>query len=172
MTSKIGVARVMENSEQPIKPEQIDFTAIDKVQYVANFGDQRGLYPAEDPGREYARDLPVFLNQYGTRHLISDDLHILWLAWVSRNASDVIRAIEKPEIIEKTLRPKRSGGYSASHIVRVSSPTSPGDEFMLVSIWLSPKIDGGFHQIITIHPLEKRRLYKADGTIRDKYCAQ
>lgn len=168
-SSKISFERVMDYTEQPIKPEQIDFTALDKVQYVANLGDQRGLYSVDDPGREYVRDLPVYLNQFGTTHLVSDDMHLLRIHWISRNASDFVRAIEKPEIIEKTLRPKRSGGYSTSHIVKVSNPTNTGDEFMLVSIWLSPKIEGGYHQIITIHPLEKRRLFKADGSIRDKY---
>ena len=165
---RIGNERVMDNNEQPVKPQKIDFTALDKVQYVANLGDQRRLYSAEDPGREYARNLPVYLNQYGTRHLISDDTHFIRIAWIGKNAEDFTRCIANPDIIEKVIRSRTDGHFSLTNIVKVSTPGERNWEYMVVSISLS-KGDSGYHQITTIHPKKYRELFRSDGQFRANY---
>lgn len=151
-----------------IKPEQIDFAGVNKVQHVTNFGDQRHFYPELEPGRRWAVDAPVHLNNYGTEHLLKDELHSRRIGWLQANSQDFVRGIHAPEFIESKIRLRRDGHYSVTNIVKVSEPGEKGWEYMATAISLS-KTSNGYHQITTIHQLKLRDLFYANGVLKPKY---
>jgi hypothetical protein len=151
-----------------IKPEQIDFAGVNKVQHVANFGDQRHFYPELEPGRRWTVDAPVHLNNYGTEHLLKDELHSRRIGWLQANSQDFVRGIHAPEFIESKIRLRRDGHYSITNIVKVSEPGEKGWEYMATAISLSTT-PNGYHQITTIHQLKLRDLFYANGVLKPKY---
>ena len=154
----------------PAKTKSIDFEH-GGFQNVGTMCDLRNIYDAEDPGHIYAVSRPVIYNEFAAKHLLSDDVHSSRLAWIKSNESDFVRAIEKPEFVEKTLRLRRDGFYSGTHIVKVSNSTSSSDEYMVVAITYTqnPDQENSFHQITTIHPKRKREIFTFTGELRDKY---
>ena len=154
----------------PAKTNSIDFVN-GNFQNVGTIPDMRSLYDLTDPGREYAVSLPVIYNDYAAKHLQSDSDHAVRLVWIKINEQDLVRAIEHPEYIEKKLRARNDGYYSATHIVKVSNPTSNKDQYMAVAISFTknPSEKNAFHQITTIHPKKERDIIRADGTIKPKY---
>lgn len=154
----------------PNQTDAIDFAA-GGFQNVGTMPDMRSFYEEDDPGRKFAISGPVIYNDFAANHLKSDDVHSTRIAWIKSNEQDFIRAIEHPEIIEKTLRRRNDGYYSATHIVKVTHATCPGNAFMVVAISLSKDLPAecSFHQITTIHNKETKDIFKKDGTIRDKY---
>ena len=153
----------------PEKAKSIDFEN-GGFQNVGTMQDMRNQYDITDPGREFAVSRPVIYNDFAANHLKTDDVHLHRLVWIKANEQDFIKAIEHPEIIEKSLRRRSDGYYSATHLVKVSFPTNSGDEYMVVAISLSKdKETISYHQITTIHNKPKKDIFKKDGTIRDKY---
>ncbi len=136
-------------------------------QNVGTLPDMRSSYSQDDPGREFSVPLPVIYNNFALDHLAKD--HPERFAWLQANAQDIIRAIEHPEFIEKTLRIRNDGFYSATHFVRVSHPTSQSNTMMGIAISLSKDKKGGYHQITTIYPKRERDIVRSDGTIKDKF---
>lgn len=153
----------------PEKTASIDFEN-GGFQNAGTMPDMRDQYDINDPGREYAVSRPVIYNDFAANHLKADDVHLKRLVWIKANEQDFIKAIEHPEIIEKSLRTRSDGFYSATHIVKVSYPTNSGDEYMVVAISLSKdKKKDSYHQVTTIHNKPKKDIFKKDGTIREKY---
>ncbi len=153
----------------PERTTNIDFEH-GGFQNVGTMPDMQNVYDENDPGRKYAVSLPVIYNDFAAKHLQEDNIHSSRLAWIKANESDFVRAIEQPEIVEKLLRARNDGYYSATHIVKVSAPTCSGDEYMVVAISLSKgETEKAFHQITTIHNKAYKDIFKKDGTLRDKY---
>lgn len=150
-----------------ISPEDIDFTS-EKDQYVADFGDQRILYPLTEPGREYGIDLPVIYNKYAANHLLSDTTHAGRLGWIKDNANDFVKAIHDPEFIERIMRLRNDGCYSVTNIAKVAISGGKQWEYVSVAISLSKSSDG-YHQITTIYPVKYRDLFRASGELKGKY---
>ena len=154
----------------PEKTMSIDFEH-GGFQNIGIMRDLRNIYNAADPGHIYAVSRPVIYNEFAAKHLLSDDVHSSRLAWIKSNESDFVRAIEEPEFVEKTLRLRRDGFYSGTHIVKVSNSTSFSDEYMVVAITYTqnPDKENSFHQVTTIHPKRKREIFTSNGELRDKY---
>ncbi|MFZ3150691.1 MAG: hypothetical protein WA116_03305, partial [Anaerolineaceae bacterium] len=165
----VGVNETELEKNVLIKPEEIDFRSVEKDQYVADFGDQRNLYPDNEAGKDFAVDLPVHYNQFAARHLQSDSVHSSRFLWIQENANDFVRAIEFPEFIERAMRLRNDGHFSITNIVKVVNPGTEQWDYIAVAISLS-KDGTGFHQITTIHPISYRQLYKSDGQLRNKYA--
>lgn len=152
----------------PPKTNNIDFER-GGFQNVGTAPDMTGFYDPGDPGREFATSRPVIYNDYAARHLKEDDVHSSRLPWIKANEADFVRAIEHPEFVEISLRARKDGYYSATHIVKVTNPTSASNQYMAVAISYSKDKNGGFHQITTIHPKKERDILRADGTVKPKY---
>lgn len=152
----------------PAKTTSIDFEH-GGFQNIGTMQDMRALYDISDPGREFAVSKPVLYNNYASDHLRSDPVHMARLAWIKSNESDLVRAIEHPEYIEKELRQRNDGYYSATHFVKVQNPTSHSNTFMAVAISLSKEKDGGYHQITTIYPKREKDIIRTDGSIKGKF---
>ncbi|MEA4811164.1 MAG: phage minor capsid protein [Anaerolineaceae bacterium] len=165
---RMGVPGFRAVKKTLISPEEIDFESVNKIQHVANFGDQRSLYPDTEPGKRFLTNLPVHYNEFAANHLLSDDTHASRLKWIKVNCNDFVRAIENPEIIEKALRPRNDGHFSATNIVKLRYSGEKEWEFMAVAISLS-KDNSGYHQVTTIHPLKFRDIFNAKGELKKKY---
>lgn len=152
---------------KPMQAADIDFSSI-TPQYLCDFMDMTGSYEG-DPGGKYATSLPVMYVDLTARHLNEDETHRKRLVWLEKNKQDLIKAIIAPEIIEKTLRARNDGHYSATHFIKVMHPLDSGSEYMAVAISLANERESAFHQITTIYPRAKRAIFKPDGSVREKY---
>ena len=154
----------------PEKTENINFEQ-GGFQNAGTMPDMRSIYDETDPGRKFAVSKPVIFTDYVAHHLQIDFVHSSRLQWIKNNESDFVRAIENPEFVEKKLRSRNDGFYSATHIVKVQHPTSRSNTYMAVAISLSKDIyaPGTYHQITTIHPLAERDVIKSNGEIKPKY---
>ncbi len=152
----------------PEKATSIDFLCAG-VQNVGTMPDMRYLYGEDDPGREYAVSKPVLYNVYASSHLQSDPKHAERLAWIKENGTLFFKAIEEPEFIEKRLRQRKDGFYSATHFVKISHPKFSRDTMMCVAISLSKDEVGGYHQVTTIYPKRTSDIIRVDGTIKDNF---
>ena len=152
----------------PAKTTSIDFVN-GGYQNIGTMPDMRSFYSNNDSGKKFAVSKPVLYNNYASEHLQSDPVHVSRLSWIKSNEADLIRAIERPEYIEKELRQRSDGFFSATHFVKVQNPTSSSNTFMAVAISLSKEEIGGFHQITTIYPKRERDIIRADGSIKSKF---
>ncbi|MGI6741526.1 MAG: hypothetical protein ACOX7C_08675 [Brevefilum sp.] len=148
--------------------KKIDFASTD-YQYVADLGDMRKLYQLNDPGKEFAISRPVIFNEYSANHLLSDSLRKERIPWIETNINQFLRALISPDLIEKTLRKRKDGYFSATHIVDLGKEKTDSKGFMAVAISLSKDLYNGYHQITTIYPRTWRNIYNSDGTLREKY---
>lgn len=153
---------------KPIDPAKINFKS-GEYQRISNLGDIRSLYQSHDPGINYATSKPVIYNHFAADHLLADDAHKIRLPWLQKNADGFVRAINSPDFIEKSLRLRRDGYFSATHIVELFPGGKDEERFMTVAISLSKNPTMGYHQVTTIHPATWRNIYKADGNLREKY---
>lgn len=153
-----------------IEPDKIDLINLIDQQYIADLGSvQQTYYSDSEPGKEFIIDLPVHYNNYTAAHMTSNQTRMNRLHWIEVNIKDLIRAIESPEFIERTLRELDIGNFSLSNIVKVrDSLNNRGFEYMKVAISLS-KGDSQYHQIITIHPVRWSNLFDVNGNLKDKY---
>jgi len=147
--------------------KKIDF-ASSTPQYIADLGDIANHYSPGDPGKQYVVTRPVFYNSFGASHL-TDDAHKYRLNWLTGNQEGLVKAIQSPDFIEKDLRPRNDGHFSATLIKELRPGTKDENRFMTVAVSLSLEPGKGYHQITTIHPASWKALFYADGTLKPKY---
>jgi len=150
------------------KAAGIDFRS-KEYQRIADLGDMRRFYESTDPGKDYAISRPVIYNQFAANHLLSDAVHRERITWLERNIEGLRRAITSPDFIEKQLRLRKDGYFSATHIVDLGEKELDKERFLVVAISLSKDQTNGYHQITTIYQKAWRDILKSDGTLRDKY---
>lgn len=160
--------RVIYTSNIAKQTPKVDFRS-PEYQRVADLGDVRSSYDPADPGVNYAVSRPVIYNKFAHDHLMSDDLHRARLPWLEKNVDGLRQAIRSPGFVEKQLRLRRDGHFSATHIVELAAGGKDDERYMMVAISLSKNSTNGYHQITTIHPARWRDIFKADGTLRNKY---
>lgn len=149
--------------------QPIDFYS-DFPQRVGIMSDLQKFYDVSDPGYKYVIPKPVIYNNYARDHLLDNKDHEKRIAWILQNEEDFIRAVEKPEIVEKVLRSRNDGHYSATHFVRVSNPWGKDGEYLGVAISLSLKEDNsGYHSITTIYSRPTRNIINKDGSLKKQY---
>ena len=153
---------------KPIDPAKINFKSGDH-QCIADLSDVRCLYQPHDPGINYATSKPVIFNHFAADHLLADDVHKIRLPWLQKNVDGFVKAIRSPDFIEKNLRFRKDGYFSATYVSELFAGGNEDERFMIVAISLSKNTENGYHQVTTIHPARWRDIFKSDGTLRDKY---
>lgn len=152
------------------KVDKINFRSVE-YQYVTDLGDIAGTYPVDNPGLRYVTKRPVIYNKYSASHL-TDEQHRLRISWLESNQSNITRAIESPEIIERNLRLRSDGFYSSTQIVELQRQIGSERKFLAIAISLSKNLTGiGWHQITTIYPIKYRDLFFSTGEIKQKYVS-
>lgn len=168
-TTKAGTAAPKVPQSIPRKMGNIDF-ASSESQYIADLGDVQKHYSVDDPGTKFAIRRPVFYNNYGAGHL-TDKEHQSRLIWLKQNQEHLPIAVSSPEIIERTLRPRLDGHYSATQIIELPKKSDGKNRYMAVAISLSQDVSGSdaYHQITTIYPIKFRDLFTPNGELKEKY---
>lgn len=160
--------RISYTSDLTKSAVKIDFHS-KEYQRIADLGEVRKFYQPTDPGFNYVAQRPVMYNGYGASHL-TDAEHKIRLAWLEKNQDHIIRAIESPDFLEKSLRLRNDGHYSSTQIVELPNDPDGTRRFMSVAISMSKDVGGkGYHQITTIYPIKHRDLFAASGELKAKY---
>jgi len=141
----------------------MDFSS-SEPQYIADLGNIKKYYSEDDPGIDYVIQGPVIYNEYSSTHLAEKEQRRR-LSWLRENQDSLIKAIVSPDIIEKRLRSRKDGHYSATLIVRLPS----GDSYLVAAVSLSLELPDGYHQITTIHPAKWSDFHHKNGEMKKKY---
>jgi hypothetical protein len=149
-----------------IKAPKIDFRS-GEYQQVTDLGDVSKYFSEMEPGKKFITPKPVIYNKFSASHL-SDPKHRYRLEWLEKNQEGLVKAIQSPNFIEKTIRQRRDGYNSITLVSELYPGGKIEDRFMIVAVSLS-KTPSGFHQITTIHEANWKDLFYADGTLKSKY---
>lgn len=149
------------------RTSKIDFHS-KEYQKITELGNIANNYSSTESGIKYITQRPVIYNKYASSHL-TDESHKWRLSWLEENQEGLIRAIQSPDFIEKSLRLRKDGHYSSTQIVELRPGTKDEKRFMTVAISLSLDPQNGYHQITTIHPAIWKDIFLANGNLKSKY---
>lgn len=147
--------------------KKIDFSS-SEFQYVADLGDIRKYYEDEDSGKRYVIPRPVYYNSFSAGHL-TDEGHKYRLQWLDENEDGFRRTVQVPDFIEKRLRIRDDGHYSATLIGELRPGTKNENRFVVIAVSLSLEPGQGYHQITTVHPAKWKDLFYTNGELKSKY---
>lgn len=121
--------------------------------------DIRGQYDSGTPGAEYLTAREVYISPSRKHHIQED--HPFDKDWIQQNPSEIIRAIQKPEIIDSAPRTEKKNAFTVAHVVKISVENAGYPNLVVVVKYQASQSRKAF--IHTIYRAEDRFLYERGG---------